>query len=247
MSKQDPERRSIELLRGISKENNWIDVNFNLPNYISMRINGESRRWYHVSAKVRDVSMLSPFETEIWHIEVRGAANKNDIIRNNKFNADICINTNGRGNKMPIGDRMAALALSLRNDRRTAMSVPLLAQFLVCKRDFLQEVIVFQDEGLMTEIEIDSQAEFYQNLENERFEDEINGEQEAYICESPPFIDFDEHYLDQPEMDEKMRQDWQDKLHEAKQEMDNQDSFDADNFIHFWERQDDRHHEEKND
>jgi len=29
--------------------------------------------------------------------------------------------------------------------------------------------------------------------------------------------------------------------------MDNQDSFDADNFIHFWERQDDRHHEEKND
>ena len=112
MAKQDPESRSIELLRDIAKENNWLNVNFSLPNYISMRINGESRRWYHAHAKLKDEAILSPFDTEIWHIEVRGAANKNDIIRNNKFNADICINTNGHGKKMPIGDRLSSLALS---------------------------------------------------------------------------------------------------------------------------------------
>ena len=68
MSKQDPEKRSIDLLKDIAKENDWIDVTFSLPNYISMRINGESRRWYHASAKLRDEDLITPFETEIWHI-----------------------------------------------------------------------------------------------------------------------------------------------------------------------------------
>lgn len=247
MSKQDPEKRSIELLKDIAQGNDWLEVQFSLPNYISMKINGESRRWYHASARVRDENMFSPFETEIWHIEVRGASNKSDLIKNNKYNADICINTNGQGNKMPIGDRLAALALSLRNDRRTAMSVPLLAQFLVCKRDFLQEVIVFQEEGIMTEIEIDSQAEYYQSIENERYEEEVNGEQEQYICENPPFSNFDEHYLDQPNIDEQIWHDWQNRLEKAKQELDLPNNLDIDDIVHTWERQDDKRHEDKKD
>lgn len=247
MSKQDPEKRSLELLEDITKENDWMDVKFSLPNYISMTVNGESRRWYHASAKVRDKHMFSPFENETWHIEVRGAANKNDLIRNNRFNADICINTNGNGNKMPIGDRLAALALSLRNDRRTAMSVPLLAQFLVCKRDFLQEVIVFQEEGIMTEIDMQNMEDFYQTERNDGSELDIIEEEVDYICENPPFSNFDEHYLDHPDIDEQMWNDWQNRLHEAKQEIENQEIFDAENFIDTWERQDDRYHDGKKD
>jgi len=243
MSKQDPEKRSLELLKDITKENEWMDVKFSLPNYISMTVNGESRRWYHASAKIRDKNMLSPFETEIWHIEVRGAANKYDLIRNNKFNADICINTNGNGNKMPIGDRLAALALSLRNDRRTAMSVPLLAQFLVCKRDFLQEVIVFQEEGIMTEIDMQNMEDFYMTEQNDRTEEDIVENEVDYICENPPFSDFDEHYLDDPDIDEQMWKDMQ-ELFEVGQEKENQETFDIENFIDNWERQDDRYHDD---
>ena len=57
--------------------------------------------------------------------------------------------------RYPVGDRIASLALSLRNDIRTAMTIPLLAQFIVCKREFLAEVLVFQEEGIMTEAMID--------------------------------------------------------------------------------------------
>ena len=246
MSKQDPEKRSLELLKDITKENEWMDVKFSLPNYISMTVNGESRRWYHASAKIRDKNMLSPFETEIWHIEVRGAANKYDLIRNNKFNADICINTNGNGNKMPIGDRLAALALSLRNDRRTAMSVPLLAQFLVCKRDFLQEVIVFQEEGIMTEIDMQNMEDFYMTEQNDGNEEDIVENEVDYICENPPFMDFDEHYLDDPDIDNQMWKDMQ-ELFEEGQEKENQETFDVENFINNWERQDDKYHDGKKD
>ena len=246
MSKQDPEKRSIDLLKDIAKENDWIDVTFRLPNYISMRINGESRRWYHASAKLRDEDLITPFETQIWHIEVRGAANKYDLIRNNKYNADICINTNGKGNKMPVGDRLAALALSLRNDRRTAMSVPLLAQFLVCKRDFLQEVIVFQEEGIMTEIDIHNMELVYQEAQNNQSNIDIIEDDVDYICQNPPFADFDEQYIDQPEIDDKIWNEMQ-ELFEEGLEKENQEIFDIENFINSWERQDDRYHDGKKD
>jgi hypothetical protein len=249
MSKQDPEKRSIELLMDIANENQWIELRISLPNYISMTINGESRRWYHTFAKLSDDNFDNPFDTEIWRIEVRGAANKSDLIRNNKFNADICINTNGHGNKMPIGDRLAALALSLRNDRRTAMSVPLLAQFLVCKREFLQEVIVFQEEGIMTEIDMNNMNMDFNHPEeeNERSERDIVENEVDYICENPPFMDFDVNYLDHPEIDEEMWNYWQNKLQESKPELENKDVFDIENFINSWERQDDRYHDDKKD
>jgi hypothetical protein len=249
MSKQDPEKRSIELLMDIANENQWIELRISLPNYISMTINGESRRWYHTFAKLSDDNFDNPFDTEIWRIEVRGAANKSDLIRNNKFNADICINTNGHGNKMPIGDRLAALALSLRNDRRTAMSVPLLAQFLVCKREFLQEVIVFQEEGIMTEIDMNNMNMDFNHPEeeNERSEGDIVENEVDYICENPPFMDFDVNYLDHPEIDEEMWNYWQNKLQESKPELENKDVFDIENFINSWERQDDRYHDDKKD
>jgi hypothetical protein len=47
---------------------------------------------------------------------------------------------------MPVGDKIAALCLSLHNDRITAMSIPLLAQFIVAPREHLAKVMVFQDE-----------------------------------------------------------------------------------------------------
>jgi len=41
--------------------------------------------------------------------------------------------------------------------------------------------------------------------------------------------------------------DWQNRLHEAKQEIDNKDLLDVEDYIDTWERQDDKRHEEKRD
>jgi hypothetical protein len=147
---------------------------------------------------------------------------------------------------MPVGDRLAALALSLRNDRRTAMSVPLLAQFLVCKREFLQEVIVFQEEGIMTEIDMQNMEDFYMTEQNDRTEEDIIENEVDYICENPPFSNFDEHYLDDPDIGDQMWEEVQ-ELFEEGQVKENQETFDIENFIDSWERQDDRYHDGKKD
>ena len=140
MSKQNPTKRSLELLKDIARENDWLTFRSNDSEKFYLTVNGESRRWYYISARKNEFEDYNPFaEKAIWHINVRGAAQKYDLIRNNKFNADLCINTGRKSRDLPIGDRLASLALSLRNDRRTAMSIPLLAQFIVCKREFLEE------------------------------------------------------------------------------------------------------------
>ena len=243
MSKQDPTKRSLELLEDIAKENDWLNVRILDNEKFYLTVNGESRRWYHISARKNEFEEYSPFaEKAIWHINVRGAAQRYDLIRNNKYNADLCINT-GRGSRdLPIGDRLASLALSLRNDRRTAMSIPLLAQFLVCKREFLEEIIVFQDEGIMTEIDINENFQNYLDLDEMALENEPEEEQ-TYIVENPPFMDFDEHYIDSAMFDEEFWNEWNNRRLEEKIEKENMEK--QDNYILDWERDDDKYHDKK--
>lgn len=89
--------------------------------------------------------------------------------------------------------------------------------------------------------------DFYQQEPDDWRREEINEEQENYVCENPPFNNFDEQYLDLPDIDEQMWTDWQNRLHEAKQEIDNKDLLDVEDYIDTWERQDDKRHEEKGD
>ena len=44
-----------------------------------------------------------------------------------------------------------------------------------------------------------------------------------------------------------MWSDWQNRLHEAKREMETREQFDQENYIDSWERQDDRYHDGKKD
>jgi hypothetical protein len=241
MSKQDPTKRSLELLKDIAKENDWLNVKIIDNEKFHMTVNGESRRWYHISARKTDINDFSPFgEKSIWHINVRGAAQKYDLIRNNKYNADLCINTGRRSRDLPIGDRLASLALSLRNDKRTAMSIPLLAQFIVCKREFLEEIIVFQDEGIMTEIDINENFQNYLDIDEMELE-----EQQSDIIENPPFMDFDEHYIDSQMFDEEFWDELNNRRLEEKTEKENLEQLD--NFILDWEREDDKYHDGKRD
>jgi len=243
MSKQNPTKRSLELLKDIARENDWLTFRSNDDEKFYLTVNGESRRWYYISARKSKIEDYSPFaEKEIWNINVRGAAQKYDLIRNNKFNADLCINTGRKSRGLPIGDRLASLALSLRNDRRTAMSIPLLAQFIVCKREFLEEIIVFQDEGIMTEIDINEN--FHNFLDFEEMTQELEYEEEqSYIVENPPFMDFDEHFLDSPLIDEEFWEELNNRRLADEVEKENLEN--QGNYILDWEREDDKNHEKK--
>jgi len=98
----------------------------------------------------------------------------------------------------------------------------------------------------MTEIDMQNIEDFYMGEQNERNEEDIVENEVDYICENPPFSNFDEHYLDDPDIDDQMWKDMQ-ELFEEGQEKENQETFDVENFINNWERQDDKYHDGKND
>ena len=122
------------------------------------------------------------------------------------------------------------------------MSIPLLAQFLVCKREFLEEIIVFQDEGIMTEIDINENFQNYLDFDEMALENEPEEEQ-TYIVENPPFMDFDEHYIDNAIFDEEFWNEWNNRKLDEKIEKENLET--QDNYILDWEREDDRYHDKK--
>ena len=87
------------------------------------------------------------------------------------------------------------------------MTIPLLAQFIVCKREFLAEVLVFQEEGIMTEAMIDGPF----------FEEEIVEED---IVE-PQVIQVDPPYMDEVHPEDFLNdddEDWLDYIAQASHE-----------------------------
>ena len=134
---------SMELLRSIVEAHEWLEFKHQSNLIVKMYVQGQSRRWYAIEATRNDA--IIGFNARPWSLDVRGGARKRDVIHNNKYCPNLCINPHRTAN-MPIGDKIAALCLSLHNDRITAMSIPLLAQFIVAPREHLAKVMVFQDE-----------------------------------------------------------------------------------------------------
>jgi len=133
----------MELLRSIVEAHEWLEFKHQSNLIVTMYVQGQSRRWYAIEARRNDA--IIGFNARPWSLDVRGGARKRDVIHNNKYCPNLCINPHRTAN-MPIGDKIAALCLSLHNDRITAMSIPLLAQFIVAPREHLAKVMVFQDE-----------------------------------------------------------------------------------------------------
>ncbi len=138
-----PEKRSMDLLTSIVEANEWLEYKHRSNLIVTMFVQGQSGRWYAIEAKRNDA--IIGFNAQPWSLNVRGGARKRDVIYNNKYCPNLCLNPH-RTAEMPVGDKIAALCLSLHNDRITAMSIPLLAQFIVAPREHLGKVMVFQDE-----------------------------------------------------------------------------------------------------
>ena len=135
---------------------------------ITVRVRGRSGRHYEIVAS----SPLGNFFQETWQTEVRGAAWKRDFNTENtrSYTAKLCLNIHEDKEHLPIGDRLASLALSLYNDIKLAMDIALVAQFIVCPREDLLNIQIFQDEMVMTE-EMFQQGVIDMNIdEDENFE-----------------------------------------------------------------------------
>ena len=143
-------------------------INPNSVNDITVRVRGRSGRHYEIVAS----SPLGNFFQETWQTEVRGAAWKRDFNTENtrSYTAKLCLNIHEDKEHLPIGDRLASLALSLYNDIKLAMDIALVAQFIVCPREDLLNIHIFQDEMVMTE-EMFQQGVIDMNIdEDENFE-----------------------------------------------------------------------------
>ena len=123
---------------------------------IVVRVRGRSGRHYEVEAS-RSIGL---FMQAPWTTEVTGAARKRDFDSEKvrAYTAKLCLNIHENKEHLPIGDRLASLALSLHNDVKLAMEIPLVAQFIVCPREELYHVFTFQEELVVTQEMIDESS-----------------------------------------------------------------------------------------
>ena len=154
-----PFEKSMTFLRDICKMENFCWVDTGSEEEIKVRIKGISGRHYEVKGKQQHPHpALSGNSKRIgtWSTSVVGAAWKKDIESNDsRFTVSLCLNINQQKVHLPIGDKLASLALSLRNDIELAMEIPLVAQFIVCPRNKFEHIFTFQDEMIVTQDMID--------------------------------------------------------------------------------------------
>lgn len=183
-----PEQRSLELLESIVEANHWADYIGKENDVIRIRIQGQSKRWYSVTAKRDEHKKYTSVShaRNPWVLNVKGGARKRDLLHNNRYCPNLCLNLR-QSSHLPIGDKIAALCLSLHNDLATAMNIPLLAQFIVCPRDFLRKVMVFQDEMVV----------LYSMLDGDDIPDEfMHMAQHENEYEEEAFEEWDDDFLD---------------------------------------------------
>ena len=151
-----PYYRSMQLLFDTVESNDSLEWDDEEYGKVEIFVKGMSRRWYKINAaQIRPLNTDQPAEcpmhwTSSWAIMVKGAAWRSDFINNSDMVVDICIHTAKSGDRLPIGDSLVSLCLSLANDKITAVDIPLLAQFIVCPRNRFSDIEIFQDEGIVT-------------------------------------------------------------------------------------------------
>lgn len=144
-----PHEKSLRFLRDVCAMDGIELTESESTPSITVRVRGRSRRHYEIVAS-RQVGILVD---EPWTTEITGAAWKSDLMseQSRAYTAKLCLNIHREKEHLPLGDQLAALALSLHNDIQLAMDIALVAQFIVCPRDELLNVHIFQDEMVVTE------------------------------------------------------------------------------------------------
>ena len=188
----DPYHKSMQLLHNTvtgSDSLQWDDGEYGK---VEIFVRGMSRRWYKINAHQLTPDIIGekkkPHWTSAWVISVRAAAWKSDFYQNKSLVVSLCIHTNKIGARLPIGDSLVSLCLSLVNDKTTALNIPLLAQFIVCPRKRLSTIEIFQDEGVITSEMLEGEQDFMGDWDDhweEEEEDNSWHQDMGLIDESP--------------------------------------------------------------
>ena len=170
----EPELRSVEMLQGVVKTTSATLVLLTQTE-IKVRVRGESKRWYEIYAVHQGQHAIFPHGDNGWNYTVNAGRREDDIVNANQYCAQLCLHANEQN--LPIGDQIVSLILSLSNDIQTAMEIPLLAQFIVCTRQMLSNIMIFQDTMIVTE----EMAEYGLDwLEEENDEEEMYHQNNEY-------------------------------------------------------------------
>lgn len=181
-SNREAYARSIEFLLGIVAGSSHMDLRQNEQSLPCITVQGTSRRWYEINTRAHYIEDYIEVDGEYrevkevhWKINVCGAAWKSDIVQHNPHAVSLCINPRSESRGLPIGDQVGALALALRNDKTTAMRIPLLAQFIVSPRKMLRHTYQFTEEGVVMEEEVyPDEYDLYEIDDFDAFEETVH-------------------------------------------------------------------------
>jgi len=128
-SELNPHEKSMQFLREVCNIDGVEFIDSNSIYKIVVRVRGRSGRHYEIEAS-RPIGL---FLQTPWTTDVIGAARKRDFDseKARAYTAKLCLNIHENKEHLPVGDRLASLALSLHNDIKLAMEIPLVAQFIV--------------------------------------------------------------------------------------------------------------------
>jgi hypothetical protein len=155
----EPELRSLEMLQSVANGTQNVQIFMLTNESIKVRVQGESHRWYQIESNFQGGLSLELLGAEHqWSVAVTAGRWQNDVISKNQYSVSLCIHSQDQN--LPIGDRIVSLVLALYNDIKTALQIPMLAQFLICTREMLKGIVIFQDTMIVTQDMMDEDWDF---------------------------------------------------------------------------------------
>ena len=174
-------KRSIELMMSVAAASFNIACTEAKEGSYKFEIKGDSGRWYHVRAARHPTNIfvepIAMFQTRGWGVQINGAACKDQLTVRGGDRADLCLHIDRNNEKLPIGDSITGLLMSLENDRETSLRIPLIAQFIACPDARLPDIAVFQQEGVVTH-EMIVCEDYYEDEEDEQTYEEFLEQQQ---------------------------------------------------------------------
>jgi len=222
----EPELRSIEMLQSVAKDTPAVEMVTLTHESIKVRLQGESHRWYCIESNFQGINEYSIPHHPEWSIAVKAGRWQNDVINESEYSVNLCLHS--KNQSLPIGDRIVSLVLALFNDIKTALKIPMLAQFIVCKRPMLKDIVIFQDTMIVTQDMVEDEWDYPEEWDDEEMEDADEEMHESA----------DEMYALQQAWEEEMRdlelaQQEQEEAEEKRQEKEQQ-------IIDYWEIMEDK-------
>jgi hypothetical protein len=175
----EPELRSLEMLQSVANGTQNVQIFMLTNESIKVRVQGESHRWYQIESNFQGGLSLELLGAEHqWSVAVTAGRWQNDVISKNQYSVSLCIHSQDQN--LPIGDRIVSLVLALYNDIKTALQIPMLAQFLICTREMLKGIVIFQDTMIVTQDMMDEDWDFPVPQDDEDVDMNENEEMDMY-------------------------------------------------------------------